>query len=168
MRFVLKAPATSLETLGWHTGQPLALVKEKFMRNPAPFALLLTICLFSPVAGVLERAPVAQAQPHAVRRTEDKMTADLRMRIRQARRGSGERARVIINVAGSAAASEARHALQHVGAQIHQQLDALGIIVDTAGKFPPSTFKQLSEREMVIVGSLLADDPVTTHLIAPR
>src|SRR5205085_3225781 len=93
------------------------------MRKFLPLALMLA--LLCPCASVFTTLPTAQARV-AERRT-GKLTKTLRARARRAQ--SGERARVIVNLAHSADAATTRRSLESAGAHVRQQLDELGVVV---------------------------------------
>ena len=76
--------------------------------------LVLSLCL--PVVG--QFSPVTRAQSNGPRNHGRKMTEGLLARVRQSRRGSGERTRVIFNVADNKSAAQARAVLQSAGAKI--------------------------------------------------
>jgi len=92
------------------------------------------------------------------------MTDALKLRSAQARPGSGERARVILNVRGGADA--ARRALESAGSNIKGQMDALGLMV---ADVPVEKLSELEARDDITWMS--QDQPVrslgtnnTSHL----
>ena len=89
--------------------------------------IVLTLSLCLPVVGQL--SPVARAQSKGHGNHGRKMTEGLLARVRQSRPGSGERTRVIFNVADNKSAAQARAVLQNAGANIRKQLDALNVVV---------------------------------------
>jgi serine protease AprX len=98
------------------------------IRKSPSLVLLLTLSLLAPMAAAFR--PVAHAQMRAdVRRTPNKLTDNLRARARQARTGSSERERVILNLADETAKDRARQMLEMSGANVRQQLDSLGVMV---------------------------------------
>lgn len=87
--------------------------------------LVLSWCL--PL--VASASPVTRAQSNGHGNNGRKMTKGLLARVRQSRRGSGERTRVIFNVADNKSAAQARAVLQSAGANVRKQLDALNVVV---------------------------------------
>ena len=102
--------------------------------------LVLSLCF--PVVGQL--SPVTRAQSNEHRNHSSKMTEGLLARVRQLRRGSGERTRVIFNVADNKSAAQARALLQSAGAKISKQLDALNVVV---ADVPVEALESLAARD---------------------
>src|SRR5215212_6572351 len=115
------------------------------MRKSTPVSLLLLLSLLSPLAGILQPVARARTRPAALKILK-KMTEALERRIEQARPGSNERTRVIINVQEGAAGERARTALQNAGANLRGNLDSLGMLV---ADVPVEKLKELSARDEI-------------------
>jgi serine protease AprX len=92
----------------------------------------------------------AQTRP-GVRRLVNKLTDNLRARAQQARTGNGganrgERTRVILNLSDETSKERALALLETSGANINQQLDALGVMV---ADVPVEKLEELSLRDEV-------------------
>ncbi|HYJ46020.1 MAG TPA: S8 family serine peptidase, partial [Pyrinomonadaceae bacterium] len=96
-----------------------------------------------------------QTRSSGVRRFANKLTDDLRARVRQAQPGTLERARVILNLSDDAAKDRARQILEASGANVRQQLDALGVMV---ADVPVEKLEELSAHDEV--SWMSADQPV--------
>ncbi|HEV7842864.1 MAG TPA: S8 family serine peptidase, partial [Pyrinomonadaceae bacterium] len=91
--------------------------------------------------------PSTRAQtPRSGRGLPRKMTDALKQRSEQARPGSGERARIILNVQSGAGADRARTLLQNAGASVKGQMDALGMMV---ADVPVEKLSELSARDEI-------------------
>jgi hypothetical protein len=93
------------------------------IRRSFPLTLLLFFSLFSSLATTLPPISRGQARP-ASRPLARKMTDDLTSLAQGARRGGGEKARVIVRVAEGAAGQRARLALQSAGAGVRPNREA--------------------------------------------
>src|ERR1700730_4524871 len=125
--------------------------------------LVLSLCL--PVVGQL--SPVDREQSNRHTNHSLKMTEGLLARVRQSRRRSGERTRVIFNVADNKSAAQARAVLQSSGAKISKQLDALNVVV---ADVPIEALESLAARDELSWASAdqevrsLASTDNTSHL----
>ncbi|HEX8922258.1 MAG TPA: hypothetical protein VF766_12335, partial [Pyrinomonadaceae bacterium] len=97
-------------------------------RKSPLIVLLLIFSLFAPFASSLRTGAHAQTRPGPLR-IVNKLTDNLRIRARSARNGNRERMRVILNLSDEASKDRARAVLETSGANINQQLDALGVMV---------------------------------------
>jgi len=95
------------------------------MQKPFPLVLLLISSLFLPLLGPFS-GPVG-AKGFARGLVRERMTKDLHERARLTS-GTGERARVIVNLSHPSQARRVRTLLESKGAQIDGQLDEIGVI----------------------------------------
>jgi serine protease AprX len=114
------------------------------IRKSPPIVIILILSFFMPLVGRF--LPVTQAQSNGQRNSGKKMTEDLLARARQSRVGSGEKTRVIFNVADSNSAAQARAVLQSAGANVSKQLDALNVVV---ADVPFAALENLAARDEV-------------------
>ncbi|HEX8181227.1 MAG TPA: hypothetical protein VF525_16910, partial [Pyrinomonadaceae bacterium] len=130
------------------------------MRRLSPIALLLILSLLAPLVGPLSFVPAAHAQARTVRAKTDKMTDSLRTLANETAPDSDQRTRVIVSLAGGPSKLP-RAALEHMSANVLQQLNNVGMLV---ADVPNARLAELAHRPEV---AWLSEDAEVRSLAVP-
>src|SRR5438445_7070412 len=98
------------------------MYRPKTLKRLTTFAVLFSLCTVMLISNeTTVRAGAGNIRPMTREISSKKIDVQLLAQLRRTRRGSGETARVIFNVAGSSSTAHASSVLQRMGARVKKE-----------------------------------------------